>query len=510
MADAIPKPPAGGSRSERAHRLRRAVCACALAAIPAGAVGLGDTGGGVEAASAQQGRANVVVIYTDDQDVRSMRVMPLTKRALGREGVTFSRHVTTLSHCCPSRATLFTGQYTHNHGVAANRPPEGGWAKLDEATALPVALERAGYRTGFFGKYLNGYAQRDNLPGPIPPGWSTWFATIDWLMFGWRANVNGNLRRFRGPTQYQTDVLKRRANRFIRQSSEANQPFFATIATLAPHGEARRLGITRRESPRAPRRHRDEFAHLPLKVGPAFNLVSADQPFFVRDRPRLTERQQRRLTIQNRNRLRSLLSVDELVRDVVRQLRRAGELDNTYVIFTSDNGFMLGEHRQTGKNRLYDPSIRVPLLIRGPRLPAGIERPQLTANIDLAPTIYQATGARPLVEPDGISMLPAARQRRVAADRQILLTVAPSPRGPSVGLRTPRYMYAEHQTPDGEAEYELYDMRRDPHQLRNLATDSDPDNPDADPSLVAVRQRLKERMEELRTCSGGSSPRGCR
>lgn len=507
MAHASPRSPQGGSRNERAPIHRRLLVAWALVAIAAGAAALGVPGGGLERATAQQGRPNVVVIYTDDQDVRSMRAMPLTRRALARRGVTFRRHVTTLSHCCPSRATFLTGQYTHNHEVFTNRPPEGGFAKFDDTRALPVALQRAGYRTGYIGKYLNGYPPRGDLPGPVPPGWSTWFALVNWHMFGWGANANGELRRFKGARRYQTDVLKRRSMRFIRQSARASQPFFLKVATVAPHIEP---GIDWRENPRSPRRHQGRFDDAPLNVGPAFNVASADQPFFVRNRRALNKRKRHRLAVLNQNRLRSLLSVDELVRDVVTQLRRSGELDNTYVIFTSDNGFMLGEHRQKGKNRVYEPSIRVPLLMRGPRLPAGAKRPQLTANIDLAPTIYQATRVDPLTEPDGISMLPAAREVRVDADRQILLMTAPTIRGSSVGLRTPRYMYAEHETSEGETEYELYDMRQDPHQLRNLARASEPGNRRTDRRLVAVRQRLKARMEQLQGCAGNSSPRSCR
>jgi N-acetylglucosamine-6-sulfatase len=510
MAKAMPKAPEGGRRAERAPLRRRVLVACALGAILlAAAIVLPGPGGGVDVASAQQQRPNVVVIYTDDQDIRSMQVMPLTRRMIGRQGVTFNRHVTTLSHCCPSRATFLTGQYTHNHEVFTNRPPDGGYEKFDDSEALPVALQRAGYRTGFLGKYLNGYPGRSNPPpGTVPPGWTTWFALLDWQMFGWPANVNGNLRWFNRPFQYQTDVLKRRANRFIRQSSTRNQPFFLTVATLAPHREPR---VKWRENPRSPRRHEGTFRQRPLRVGPAFNVASDDKPFFVRNRPPLTERQQHRFTVLNRNRLRSLLSVDELVRDVVRQLERSGELDNTYLIFTSDNGFMLGEHRQRGKNRLYEPSIRVPMLMRGPRVPAGVRRPQLTANIDLAPTIYDATGVDPLIEPDGISMLRPARRQGADADRQILLTKADSVRGSSTGVRTPRYMYAEHETPDGsELEYELYDLRQDPHQLRNLAGVSEFGAPEADPRLVRVRHQLRLRMEELRRCAGSSAPRSCR
>jgi N-acetylglucosamine-6-sulfatase len=493
-------------RSACASRCPRALVA--LASLVAFLLALAAPGGGIEAADAQAQRPNVIVIYTDDQDIASMRAMPLTRQAIARHGVTFSRHVTTLSHCCPSRATFLTGQYTHNHGVWGNRPPHGGWQVFDDSGALPVALRNAGYRTGYVGKYLNGYPPRDSLPGPVPPGWSDWFALVDWQVLGWRANANGNMRHFWGPRRHQTDVLKRRAVRFIRQSAGAGQPFFLTVATLAPHTEPR---INWRENPRSPRRHEGRFEDLPLRVGPAFNRASPDKPFFVRNRRPRNERQLRRLAVLNQNRLRSLLSVDELVDDVVAQLRRAGQLDNTYVIFTSDNGFMLGEHRQRGKNRLYEPSIRVPFLIRGPGVPSGVRRPQLTANIDLAPTIFDVTGAEPLIEPDGISMLPAAASRGADADRQILLAKGlPSPRGDSVGIRTPRYMYAEHETPEGAIEYELYDMRDDPHQLRNLEDASDPERPGANPRLVGLREQLRTRMEQLRQCAGTSPPQSCR
>jgi N-acetylglucosamine-6-sulfatase len=502
-----------------AHRL---LIACILAAPLAFAFAFGADRAPEPAEAQGKKRPNVVVVMTDDQDIRSMAPMREMRRLIARQGVKFTQHVVTMPHCCTSRATFLTGQYAHNHGVLGGRLPNGSWLRLDESTALPVALRQRGYRTGFVGKYLNGYPKLVDIPGPIPPGWDYWVAVVDWALYNWRANVQGGLRRFRGGQQYQTDVLNRRSRRFIRESATAGQPFFLTVWTQAPHLEPRQK--PRLRNPRPARRHQNAFSDRELNIDPSFDAPDvSDKPSFVQNQPRLSWGQQRRVKIRNRSRLASLLAVDELVRDVFVALERQGVLDDTYVIFTSDEGFMNGQHRLTGKKWLYEPAIRVPFFIRGPGIPERMTRPELTANIDIVPTIAELTGMNPLVEPDGVSLLDVIRRPEgYERNRDILLETPEIPRGHSTGIRTPHHVYMEHRParPEWESEQEalgdeppeaeLYDLSTDPHQLHNLAWLANPENPEADHALVALKTRLKLRLEELLDCAGTSGPNSCR
>lgn len=502
-------------------RLRRTLVACSLAAIAAAALVLaGDPA--AEPAGAKPGqRPNVIVVMTDDQDIWSMAPMRALHQRIRDHGVRFSNHVVTMPHCCTSRATFLSGQYAHNHGVLGGKLPNGSWLRFDESTALPVALRRRGYRTGFVGKYLNGYPKLVGIPGPVPPGWDYWVALVDWAMYNWRANVQGALRRFRRGHQYQTDVLNRRSRRFIRESAKLGGPFFLTVWTQAPHLEPRQK--PRLNNPRPARRHERAFKRWPLDVGPAFDAPDiSDKPSFIRDEPHLTWGQKRRVVVRHRRRLASLRAVDQMIEDIFRTLENQRVLEDTYVIFSSDEGFMNGQHRLTGKKWLYEPAIRVPFLIRGPGIPERVTRPELTANIDLVPTIADLTRTTPLVKPDGVSLLDVIRRPDDYEDRDILLETPEIPRGHSIGVRTPRYVYLEHRfaRPEEEGgdeelgeeppEFELYDLRFDPDQLWNLAWEADRENPEADPELVALRARLKDRLEGLHACAGTTGTGSCR
>lgn len=447
------------------------------------------TGAEEEAAAQGATRPNVVVIMTDDQDFRSVRVMRNVKRKLARRGTSFENSFATFPLCCPSRASFLTGQYAHNHGVLGNKPPRGGYTAFREAGSLPVAMQRSGYRTGFVGKYLNQYGLRSNgSRRAVPRGWDAWRALLHSsanAMYGYELNENGRVRRYGSKRRhYQTDLLGRKAARFIATSARRSAPFFLTLSTLAPHLEAnRRLARNPRPAPR----HRKRFRSAALRKLPSFNEANvSDKPAFIRRRPRLDRRVVRVLRSRNQDRLASLLAVDDAVGRILNQLRRTGELGNTIVIFTSDNGLHLGEHRLKGKNSLYEESVRVPLVIRGPGVPSGRSRSQVVGNIDLAPTILDATGAQPLLTMDGRSLLPLARSATTAADRDILLEDAGSD-----AVRTPRYMYAEH----ANGESELYDLREDPFQLRSRH---------AAPGLAGVRAELAARLRQLRRCSGAA------
>jgi N-acetylglucosamine-6-sulfatase len=454
-------------------------------------------------------RPNVLVIMTDDQDPASVKVMKTVERELVAKGVTFANDYATTPQCCPSRVSFETGQYAHNHGVLDRHPPHGGYPAFAGqprliGNALPVALHGAGYRTAYVGKYLNGYGIPDyqgiRSPGIrryVPPGWDRWYVPIDhteYRMYGYHLNENGKPQSYGGaPSDYQTDVFARKAQAFVRDSAAQGQPFFLTVGTVAPHLESRVHPAGPHERGRDPRpapRDLGRFARRPLPRTPSFNERHvSDKPTFVRRRPRLDRAHVNRLRTIYRSRLESLLAVDDLVRGLVHELRATGELDRTYIVFTSDNGFMLGQHRVKGKSKAYEESVRVPLVIRGPGLPAGQVRDQLAANIDLAPTILDATGVRPRLRMDGISLLPLADDPAVGGTRSLVLEYLVGPDGYSAVRTADGLVYVEYR--DGERE--LYDLNTDPYELHNLAGKS------ADAALQA---RLARALAALRHCAG--------
>jgi arylsulfatase A-like enzyme len=473
------------------------VAVAVVVAVAGGLAIAARSGENTRAATAPTGKhLNVLVVFTDDQDAPSVRVMDTVRSRLAVKGTTFSNAFATLPQCCPSRATLLTGQYAHNHGVRDNDPPHGGFAAFDDSNTLPVWLQGAGYRTGWIGKYLNGYGNSNlgNDPLEIPPGWSSWVAPVnhtEYRMYGYTLNRNGELRDYgAGPRSYQTDVLAREATGFIRDGKGDGRPFFLTVAPLAPHQEGGRLD-DRPAAPRNPRpapRDLGRFERSPLPRPPSFNeRRDGDKTWVVTNEPRLDRDQIGQLTKLYRSRLESLLAVDELVGRLLGTLRKTGQLRDTLVIFTSDQGFLLGEHHLIGKNRLYEEAVKVPLIIRGPGIEAGAERDELVGNVDLAPTIAAAAGVTPQASVDGNSLLERGAPLPRAGRRQLLLEQYHG--GRFAGVRGRRYVYLDF----GNRGLELYDLRRDPFQLRNLASQ---------PTYAPVRDRYASRLEQLRSCSG--------
>ncbi len=478
-----------------------------LAAVVAvGAAGLGLAHGGAAAGPVDE-RPNVVVILTDDQDARSLKVMEQTRNLLVKRGVKFSRHYATFPLCCPSRASYLTGQYAHNHGVMDNNLPDGGFLKFDDSATSAVSLAAAGYQTAWIGKYLNGYPPyaRSN-PDDIPDGITRWYAGLTSRMFNWFVNDDGEIAKLeRSAENYQTDVYARESRRFIRGSLATGQPFFLTVSPLAPHGEPKRSDDP---NPRPAPRHKGAFEHEPLPKPRAFNEADVDdKPSFVRDQEPLDSQYRQRLRDRYRARLASLLAVDDLVAGVVEELRESGALRNTYIMFTSDNGYLLGEHRLSGKTQLYEESAKVPMIIRGPDLPDGAKHEQPTANVDLMPTILELAEASALAPVDGASLLPVAQNPEADTDRVVLLE-----NRRSSAVEDGRYVYVEHDSVDegGVDEYELYDLQRDPRQLENLhivdAAAVRPEVLSQRPELFGIRNALADRLDDLRDCQGA----GCR
>jgi N-acetylglucosamine-6-sulfatase len=445
-------------------------------------------------ASAQDGRPNVVVILTDDQTVAMLEAMPATRRLIGGRGLTFTEAIAPFPLCCPSRATLISGRYATNHRIATNAidrraTPELEQAYLDlERTSLPTTLQAAGYFTGFVGKDLHGY-----LTDPQPPaGWDDWRSVVDLETYQ-SATLSDNGRIEEHP-RHLTDVLADEAVQMIEQASADDRPFFVELSNFAPHSAS--------EGPVWAPRHADLFGGVRAPRTPAFG--EADARDKRNPHPPLTRQATAQIDRHWRASLRSLQAVDEAVARVVGALRAAGELEDTMLVFTSDNGYFYGEHRLPNEKYLpYESSIRVPWLMAGPMVPPedrgdAVDVP--VAGIDLLPTILHYAGVRPPVPVDGVSVhrvLEGGRPRAWAQQRHLLLygrrTNGCSCAPDYSGVRTTRWMYWTSQHGD-----ELYDLAVDPHELTNLADD---------PAYRAIVHALDASRRALLACQGAACGR---
>jgi N-acetylglucosamine-6-sulfatase len=438
-------------------------------------------------------RPNVVVIMTDDQTVENMRALPTTQELIGTAGVTFTNSIVVHALCCPSRATFLTGQYSHNHGVRSNAAPDGGHAKLDHTNTIAVWLQAAGYVTGHVGKYLNSYGDFDKLE--VPPGWTEWRTALGITAYNYaniKMNENGVVVQH-GPDEYGTDLYTDMAVDFIRRHASPDAPFFLWVNYLAPHwGYPVTSDPIRTAIPAA--RHRGLFAGATLPTTPRFNEANvSDKPLTIRSQPLISASRQAELQHAHRLRLESLLSVDEGVERIMAVLGETGVLANTMVIFTSDNGWYSGEHRIIfGKILPYDPAVKVPLLIRGPGIiPRRVGA--LVANIDLAPTILEATGATAGRVVDGTSLWPflSGTQTTWAKTRHVL--VEDSQRGTAStvfwSIRRGAFTYVAYNNGDKE----LYDSRSDTAQVtsKHLAS-----------THTTIRNQLATRLNQMKACAG--------
>ncbi len=439
--------------------------------------------------SAAAAKPNVVVVMTDDQTRAQMRALPRTRKLIGRTGVEFGEFYVTDPLCCPSRATFLTGQYAHNTGVISNVGPNA-LAALDEQNTLAVWLQRAGYRTAFVGEYLNDYGLDD--PERVPPGWAEWHALVEPTTqnyFDYEMNENGSIRRYGNePDDYKTRVLGHLAVDAINHAANGDRPLFLYLGFNAPHAPST-------PAPRDAGSYEDAGAPR----SPAFDEADvADKPRFIRDRPRLDQNALARIDVRNERALESLTEVDRQVGRIVEQLRRKQQLGNTYLVFTSDNGYVDGDHRvEFGKLLPYEPSSRVPLLVRGPEIPSGETSEALVGNIDLAPTIAAIAEADPTLEVDGRSLMPFATEPSRTDDRPLLIESLVRDRSAYYGLpyeaiRAGDLLYVEYSTGDEE----LYDLAEDPFELESLA---------ADPRFAATRRALAARLAELAQCRGARS-----
>ncbi|MFY9820571.1 MAG: sulfatase [Thermoanaerobaculia bacterium] len=442
-----------------------------------------------QSAVAASTHPNLVFLLTDDQELTlgSLDFMPHTRALLAAQGTTFASHFVPLSLCCPSRSTILTGQYPHNHQVYTNFPPDGGYERFDELgleqTTLATALHAAGYRTALFGKYLNDYPGTED-PSHVPPGWDEWASPVagsPYASYHYTLNENGKKVKYGGTAaDYMTDVLSGKATDFVRRAAGTGQPFFLYLATYAPH------------RPSTPaKRHANLFPGIQAPRTPSFNESNVtDKPARIRALRRLKAGQIAAINALYRKQRQALQGVDEAVAAVVQALQDTGELANTYVVFTSDNGFHMGQHRlEPGKYTPYETDVHVPLLIRGPGVPAGATVTSLTSSVDLAPTFTALAGATLPLAPDGRSLVSFLRGqtpdgwRLAVLLEQFAFPPAPPATGDSVieppdpqdekavtnypahlGLRTADFKFVEYDT----GEREVYDLHADPDETNNL------------------------------------------
>ena len=360
-----------GDESFRARRsLLFAILVCLAAFLAASLLGYASAQQEEEeeAQSSTTHQPNIVFILTDDLDFASAQKMPEIRSLLVEEGTSFDEAFVSHPVCCPSRATILTGLYDHNHNVLSNNFPSGGFEKFvaegHETESSAVHLQEAGYQTAFFGKYLNEYPADD--PTHVPPGWDEWYGKLDeQRLYDYRINENGEVVSYGSVIEdFFTDILSNQATDFVGRAAPEDQPFFAYVAPTAPHGPA-----TPAE------RHEGTFAEEEAPRPPSYDEEDvSDKPSPINDAERISEEEASSIDDYYRQRLESMLAVDEMVASLVQQLEDAGELENTYIFFTSDNGWFQGEHRvQFGKNRPYEESARVPLFVRGPGVPASSE-----------------------------------------------------------------------------------------------------------------------------------------
>jgi arylsulfatase A-like enzyme len=445
----------------------------------------GQTAGEAVAADAAQSRPNILLILSDDEDLASHAFMPKTKALIEDQGTAFDNYFVTYSFCCPSRATMLRGQYSHNHRIQGNVLPAGGARKFralgHEESTIATWLQAAGYRTGLIGKYMNDYEPEE---GYVPPGWDEWYGYRDGY-YNYVLNENGTPVRYgASEADYSTDVFARHATAAIHRAAAGEAPFFFIVAPFAPH------------SPERPApRHAHLFADATYPRPASFDEADvSDKPSLIRERPRLAPWQLESIETVYRRRLAMLQSVDDLVEDVVTALRETGELDNTYVIYTSDNGWHMGEHRQfVGKTTAYEEDIRVPFAIRGPGVARGAKLAPFVLNNDLAPTFAAMAGIAPAGFVDGRSFLPLLEdpdqpwRQSFAIERRQRETMEIVGPASFHAVRTADWTYVEYFN----GERELYDLRADPQQMENVATAAEP----------LLLDQLSRRLAELANCA---------
>jgi N-acetylglucosamine-6-sulfatase len=436
-------------------------------------------------------RPNFVFILTDDMRKDELKYMPKTRALLKTKGRQFENAFVSNPLCCPSRATIMRGQYAHNTRVWFNSDSSlGGWQAYKsrgyEKNNVATHLHGAGYRTGLFGKYFNSY---DGTT--VPPGWDHWFGFVgNGDYFDYDVNVNGNMQhRGNSKNAYSTDVLSRQTQSFIATSVRAGKPFFAYVSPKAPHNKLV-------PAPRDVHTYDGKKAPRP----PSFNEKDvSDKPRWIEKQPKLTPTQIADIDDKYEARLETLQAADDLVNAVVNKLRRAGVLGNTYVVFTSDNGMQLGEHRIShGKGRPYEESVHMPLLVRGPGVPEGSTTDKLVLNTDFLPTFTDLAGTTTPRYVDGRSLRRVLTGSAKTWRTAILLEGRRSGDQPGV-LNRKNYYGIVRRDRSGTTKYleyesgneELYRLGGDPYEMSSTHKSS---------SATSLHTRL----QALKSCARDS------
>ena len=484
-------------------------------------------------------KPNIVVVMADDMRADDLRFMPAVDELITDRGLKFSNAFSPFPLCCPARSSFLSGQFAHNTKVYDNNKPFG-FGSFDDSRTLATSLRKAGYRTAFVGKYLNAYGiDRSKVTGEhswnyVPPGWTDWYATVQrperlkekypsggtYDYFHPIFNVNGRTDdTHKG--EYQTGVVGAFSRNIVHRYSGTDQPFFLFLSALAPHDgrphEDDDVRVARRSdgqasvfrSPARPDWIKGRFDEetgrspgLPTKADEPSEDDVTDKPPALQ-RPDLNESERRIVANLTRQRAESLAVLDGHVRRLVTTLRNRGELEDTVFVFTSDNGFFLGEHRiRTGKRMGYEPSIRVPLVIAGPGIPRGVRHDPATTQ-DVSATILDLAEAAPPHYPDGRSLVPSFTADRGWIAPVLTEGVASGPPKPrdsrqeeagftdprtTIGIRTSRYKLIR----DVSGTVELYDLDKDPNELTSVADD---------PDYADVRKELMRLWHQYKDCA---------
>ena len=565
----------GGTVLSKGIAVRKVVIVAAVSMLALFAFGSSATAGAAT-------KPNIVVIMADDQRQDDLPVMTKLKAALQDTGVTFQNSYVSYSLCCPSRTSFLTGQYMHNHDITWNFWPEGGYFKFkhqstsyDPSTkkfggwsnVLPKWLQNAGYYTGLVGKYLNQYGEKDPSTGlsgsgvanprEIPPGWSYWAGGVDpttYSYYGYTLNVNGVLHRYgscervtfagaatsdplagckvtsqRGKdgTEYQTDVESTYAENFIKDHSGSGKPpFFLWVTPTAPHTTTP-TGANEGLPAVPPNRYANTFATATMPRGRSFNEADvSDKPVLDFSSsvglfswfPLMNSGSVQTAINHYRGRHGAVKGLDDMVGKVVKALKDKGQLNNTIIIYTSDNGWLLGEHRIVAQKFFgFEESIRVPLVISGPGFTGGKTENGQAVNVDLAPTILRAAGVtstpgattgRPL---DGIPLQTLMANPSDWSNRTWAVETGPNPRSAYyMGAHNRRYHIEVIIGGHGPTRYELYDLQTDPNELVNLAPRVVKDafgnftTVGGNPHYANVLQFMKDEATKLNGCQGSA------
>lgn len=538
------------SRARMSRPTRAAVLAVVLAVVAVGCSSTVTTGGspspapatvvpaaGAGAPGTDVRQPNILVIETDDMRQDELRWMPTTQ-ALLASGLQFSNSFAPNPLCCPSRASFLTGQYSHNHGVISHVDPYGFHA-FDDTSTLATQLQKVGYRTALVGKYLNGYGEQPTRQGKesvtyVPPGWTQWWGNSDHVWgrfddfkggtydyFNPVSNVNGDIQGW--PGDYTTDVTARQTrdliDEFQKPAPGGVPPWFIWWTPVAPHHgtpiEDDDPGTIARSdgfevnwvTPARPSSVQgdfdDQITHgLGTPSSGSAEADRSDKPRYLRDLPELTTQEKAAETTLSRQRAEALKVLDGQVATTLKKLDTDGLSQDTLVVFTSDNGYYLGEHlKRQGKINLHEPSIRVPLLIKGPGVPVG-QRYDPISTIDLSVTLAGYAGAT-LEDPDGLDLRPTIAGGDQGWTRPLVLEglmperryadAVDTPGWPSkldtVGVRTSRWKLVRYPT----GEFEVYDLYADPLELASLGNA---------PGARSIRRALKKVWVSTVDCAG--------